>query len=432
MQPTNHQFGQTNHNAGQTQTGLRRFLGMGCLMPVLAVGLVLAMCAFAAITFVPTATVISLAPNATRTPLPRLTATALPTLTPTAGPVDAAGRPISSSSAFSPSGVVSAQDNAGNAAVAQLNSAPAPAVNPAQNGGNASSAYAPAQNNSASPYSTSPGRSSSAYNPATGSGGGTASSPFATSPQASPTSGAAKGGSGGVVLPPTASAPTATPTPAPTKIPTATPLPPTATPLPVVDAPPINETEWTFTGLRTDTSQLKRGMMLYGNLVNNAATPQELNLVTATFYDSSGNVIAERKDISAYWPGNTVPADGGSMPFQLLVNGIEGASDFDLNLGASTDSRTPRQDFEFTDVYQSYGAGGYCVDGYLHNNGNPLQEYLVITVVLYDDEDNVINFQDEQIAGPTRIVGDRAYDFRICVGSPFDDVSRYEVQAWGY
>ena len=91
-----------------------------------------------------------------------------------------------------------------------------------------------------------------------------------------------------------------------------------------------------------------------------------------------------------------------------------------------------REDFEFSEINQSYQYDNYCVDGYLRNTGSQVQDYLIVTVVLYDKRDNVINFQDEQIHNPAKVVGDETYHFKMCVPPPYNSVDRYDMQAWGY
>ncbi|RMF03941.1 MAG: hypothetical protein D6768_04620 [Chloroflexi bacterium] len=430
--------GLTSGRSAEQQSGTRRLLNLGCLLPVLGLGAMVAMCAFAAVIFVPTATVISFSPNATRTPLPRLTATPLPTLTPTASAEQVAVAGLSASSepanAARSNGFAPAQPNLPNASVpSQAPAQPGRVAKPAT-----SSAFSPVQplpayGQFASPYTPPVSANRSA-------GKSSAYAPAVATPRPTPFS---TPGKEVVILPtPGAPQPTATATAAPTQTPT--PVPPTATPAPAdnvadggdsdandavdTDEPDSN---WSFVGVRTDTTIFQNGMLVYGNMVNNSSTAQEIEQVSAIFYDARGNVVGQDNRIDAYWPGYSVPPNG-EMPFQLLVNGLSGAADFNLTLGAVSAANPPREDFEFSNLTQSYQNNSYCVGGYLSNPGSQLQEYLVITAVLYDAHDNVINFQDEPVYYPEKVVGDQTYHFKICVGPPYNDVARYEVQAWGF
>jgi hypothetical protein len=388
--------------------------------------LILTACAIGAMILMPAASLITSNRSVVRTPLPALTSTPLPTLTPTVSPNGVqAGGTGGTSSAFLPS---DAAPSSGGAAVQpqvqQANGSVNPA-RPGQTGTGSSSAYAPA-------------------NPAPGvavAQNSAANNPVPT-PFVPPTPVAAVGQPGNelvINLPPTPTA-TATTTPTPTKTPTVTPTPVSVDPGLDDDtdngddgAELANGSEnWSFVGVRTDTSQLQNGMLLYGNLVNHAPTAQEIELVNATFFDARGNVIGQDNYIQAYWPGYSVPPGGASMPFQLKVNGLSGAADYELSLAANSSSAAPRDDFEFSEVKQAFQNNSYCVDGHLRNPGSPVQDYLIVTVVLYDSKDSVINFQDEQIFNPARVVGNQTYHFKICVAPPYSSADHYELQAWGY
>jgi hypothetical protein len=64
----------------------------------------------------------------------------------------------------------------------------------------------------------------------------------------------------------------------------------------------------------------------------------------------------------------------------------------------------------------------------LRSTGDSVQNYLVIVAVLYDDQDNVVNFGDYY---EPYLESDEALNFEICVGSPNQGVARYELRAWG-
>lgn len=418
-------------NTVERRSGIRRFLAMGCMMPVFGLTLMAGLCALTAMIFMPTATLISLQPDATRTPLPALTPTSLPTLTPTAGPVEVASSALSSQ--FSPSATQPGE--AGQASP----------VGNSPDGATVSTGNAPVQNNV--PVGVNPGTQFSAPAVSNSPAKVNVNAPVNTAvPPTPPPAVGQPGNEVVVILPPTVT-PMATATPRPTF----TPTPAVATPTPAFnDAMPDNGSEqdgdyegdysdtdevdetWSFTGVRADTSQFRNGMLVYGNLVNHSATPQDIELVSAIFYDAQGNIIGQDRNIQAYWPGYTVPPGDASMPFQLLVNGLSGAADFDLNLVASSSSNAPREDFDFSDVKQMNQNSGYCLDGRLRNPGSQLQEYLIITAILYDKRGNVINFQDEQVHNPASIVANQTYHFKICVAPPYSNVDHYDLKAWGY
>jgi hypothetical protein len=226
--------------------------------------------------------------------------------------------------------------------------------------------------------------------------------------------------------------PAAIPAPIPTDTPAASPTPPipTATPAIAPMATPISEASgWSFSGVRVHTDQDENNLRVYGNFINATGTSQELLFITGTFYDAQGQVIADEESTYDYWSVPVIPP-GGRMPFELTVEGIQSAANFDLRVEAEPSNENPRQDFEFSDLYEDAAEGLYCVGGTLRNPGDRLQDYLLIVAILYDSQDRVINFND-RYADPEYAAGDDPQDFEVCVDTLSQEVTRYELQAWG-
>jgi hypothetical protein len=236
--------------------------------------------------------------------------------------------------------------------------------------------------------------------------------------------------------PPPTATPTNPPPAPPTPIPTPTgvaiaqspltPVPtdnadgsPTATPI-------VASSGWTFTNVRSYPNEDENSLVLYGNIVNNTGSLQELISIAGTFYDEQGQVVADPDDTHAYWPGYVVPP-GKSLPFELFVEGTHTVADFELIAAAEPTSENPRQDFEFKDVDQGNEDGTYCLDGELKIRGDEPEDYLIIAVILYDSQGNVVNFGDYSEFG----VDDDEVDFEICINPPNQDVARYDLVAWG-
>jgi hypothetical protein len=196
---------------------------------------------------------------------------------------------------------------------------------------------------------------------------------------------------------------------------------PTATPI-------STSPGWAFAGVRVYTDQTQGGLLLHGKAINNTGSAQELLAINGIFYDGQGQVIADQDDSYAYWPGYVVPP-GGSVPFELLVDGIGEAAKFDLSVEAEPSDESPRQDFNVSNVNQQTEDDIYCLAGELRNPGSELDDYLIIAAVLYDSQDNVLNFGDYEEFGT--IGGGDASNFEICVDRPSQDIARYEVVAWG-
>jgi hypothetical protein len=170
-------------------------------------------------------------------------------------------------------------------------------------------------------------------------------------------------------------------------------------------------------------------LRVYGNFINGTGTSQELGFITGTFYDAQGQVIAGEESTYDYWSVPVIPP-GGRAPFELTVEGIQSAANFDLRVKAELSNENPRQDFEFLNLYEDAAEGLYCVGGTLRNPGDRLQDYLLIVTILYDSQDRVINFSD-RYADPEYAAGDDPQDFEVCVDTLSQEVARYELQAWG-
>jgi len=188
-------------------------------------------------------------------------------------------------------------------------------------------------------------------------------------------------------------------------------------------------TEWSFAGVRVYNDQYEDSLLLYGELINNTQTPQALAFVTGIFYDEQGQVIADEESTYDYWPPvETIPA-GGRLPFELTVDGIHQAANFSLSVEAEESNQTPRQDFVFSNLDARTEEEAYCVSGILQNPGPELSDYLVIMLILYDNQEQVINFGDYYDLFPEGAISE--LDFEICVDPPNQGVARYDLRAWG-
>jgi hypothetical protein len=171
------------------------------------------------------------------------------------------------------------------------------------------------------------------------------------------------------------------------------------------------------------------GLLLYGDLVNETGTSQEPLFVNATFYDGEGQIVADDTDAYGYWPV-LVLAPGGRTPFELIVEGIQSAANYELSVDAQPSGEVPRRDFEFSDLHEFEDEYGYCIGGTLRNPGSQLGDYLLVVATLYDDQGRVINF-DEYYAAPEYVVGDQVEEFEVCPETYEKGIARYDLQAWG-
>ena len=209
--------------------------------------------------------------------------------------------------------------------------------------------------------------------------------------------------------------PTATETPTPTASP-----PPTVTPLPE---------GWVFSGAQISSESEEEGLRLYGEVINNTGSSQELFFISGTFYDAQGQPLPDAATID-YWPIEIVPP-GGRVPFELTILEAQTIDTFDLTVEAALSEDVPSQDFEFLAVEQTTEANSYCLSGQVRNLAGELEVYLTVVAVLYDAQDKVINFNDHYDHSPEQVISDQTMEFALCVDSFGQDVARYELRAWG-
>jgi hypothetical protein len=208
---------------------------------------------------------------------------------------------------------------------------------------------------------------------------------------------------------------------------------------PVAIAPPppssttaTSETPgWSFTRAQLYPDPNNNTLVLYTEMVNETGTAQQVIFASGNFFDGQGQVIADASTIDAYWPVEIVPA-GGRMPLELTVNGFQEAASYTLNVQAQPTDLTPRQDFEFLEVTASNNGEVYCVTGQLRNLGEPLQEYLILLISLYNSQGNMISFSHQFEPNFAAVQGDQTLPLEICIGaSNLSEVVDHGLQAWG-
>lgn len=195
---------------------------------------------------------------------------------------------------------------------------------------------------------------------------------------------------------------------------------PTVTPIP-------ETTGWSFTSIRSYSDQYAGGVILYGLLVNNTGSPQRVSYLTGTFYDGQGQIIADQLDTVEYWPIDIVPS-GEGIPFELAVNGLNNAADFELWAKSEISSQSPSLDFNITGIDQWGEDELYCLAGEVENSGNQVDDHIAVVATLYDADGNVVNFGEDYIAEPD---DEELLEFEICIDQPNANVSRHELKAWG-
>jgi hypothetical protein len=187
---------------------------------------------------------------------------------------------------------------------------------------------------------------------------------------------------------------------------------------------------WAFVNIGVYPDEFEDGIILYGEAINETGAAQELSRITGTFYDDQGNVLADANSAIDYWPIDIVPA-GARLPFEISLPGIEATARFDLAIEASAHAQPAQQNFEVLNLNQQETDFGYCFSGQVRNQGEAVQEYLVVMAVLYDSQDHVINFGEFFADDPARVIGDQFTDFDFCIEPVSRRVARQNLRVWG-
>ena len=61
-----------------------------------------------------------------------------------------------------------------------------------------------------------------------------------------------------------------------------------------------------------------------------------------------------------------------------------------------------------------------------------MQDYLIVSAALYDEQNNLVNFGDYQEFGRIGLAANQTSDFDICIPPPNHGVARYDLLAWGH
>jgi hypothetical protein len=169
---------------------------------------------------------------------------------------------------------------------------------------------------------------------------------------------------------------------------------------------------------------------VYGEAVNNTGATQRINLIAGTFYNAQGQVVVTLIQTSGYWPVDVLPS-GGRVPFEMIAPGTSDPASYTLAVQSQTSTATPRTDFEFTRQGESIGDGLYCAQAAFRNPGADLSSYLYIVLILYNDQNNVINLSEAYEPSLAEIAGGQSHDMEVCADPLGLTVDHYEWRAWG-
>lgn len=220
--------------------------------------------------------------------------------------------------------------------------------------------------------------------------------------------------------------------PMPQTVTQAVPLPaPPLTPPQISDPSVSTASGWTFSGVTQLAGLADEGVLLMGELVNGTGAPQQAVDISGAFYDAQGQLAAGDLQLVSYVPVDPVPVDA-HVPFELQVNGSDGIDRFDLNAVSQPASVAPRQDFQFSNVEEWVDdMTGYCLKGQVDNLGPPVQDYLIVLAVGYDDQGSVVNFGEYYVDTlPQSGSGAPGSPFEVCLALGGQQISRHDLIAF--
>jgi hypothetical protein len=193
---------------------------------------------------------------------------------------------------------------------------------------------------------------------------------------------------------------------------------------------PAGVSGWTFANVQTYANPYGDGMLIYGDIVNGTGSVQEIAAVTGTFFDTQGEVVSGAENVIDYWPFDVVPVEG-RLPFELTVLGSQQIADFELVVDSRPSDQVPHQNFNVANIEQLQEDGVYCLLGELENRGDFLNEYVLILAVLFDGQDQMLNFGEYYEPEPVEGLTEFPLEFDICVDVGDKTIDRYEWRAWG-
>jgi len=227
--------------------------------------------------------------------------------------------------------------------------------------------------------------------------------------------------SGGTVTPSATATANITPTPtlnAATVTPTAT-----ATSTPPGAGIVVGSTSWYF------DSELNL-VQVVGEVTNNTDVQQLIESVDGVFYSAPGVVISEA-NITGFYPQEVIPV-GGTVPFYFELEGVTSLHSSTVTVTTDISPFVTRTDLVLQEPSEQINSDGYrCFEGRVRNNGERLQNELVIIASVYDEQNKLVNFEYQAFSGGAafEVLGDRTRSYSVCVRPPH--TGRADVRVYG-
>ena len=184
----------------------------------------------------------------------------------------------------------------------------------------------------------------------------------------------------------------------------------TSTPIPLITGTPTSASSVTVTPTPTvDPSQpagldvlshqgysMNDGFYIFGQMLNNTATPMgNINITATYYYQSAGRPVVVGTKVGTTLL-DVIPAYGTTPfvigPFIALTNTHSGpVTWYDLHEEGQTASTLSRQDLVVQTGANSYSAGSWLyVRGEILNTGKTDAKFVKVVITLYDSNGNII------------------------------------------
>lgn len=167
-----------------------------------------------------------------------------------------------------------------------------------------------------------------------------------------------------------------------------------------------------------------------GEVTNNTDTQQLIETLEGVFYSAPG-VTVNPNDIIEFSPQEVIPV-GGTVPFYFELDAVTSLDNYTVTVQTDFSPFVTRTDLILQDQSERIDADGLrCFEGKVRNAGERLQNEIVITASLYDDQNNFVNFNYEAFDSGVAftVLGDRTRSYSVCVRPPHN--GRVDVRVYG-
>ena len=163
-----------------------------------------------------------------------------------------------------------------------------------------------------------------------------------------------------------------------------------------------------------------------GELYNNTDSNQENVIVTVTFYNDTGDKVAEEQVA----PVVEVVPRGVKIPFELEFQLRTAYHHYEFSVEGNPTEESPRLDLQIVSHEGSSG-DGYHITGQVSNPGDTLSTYVQIIGTLYDGAGKVVNVGYDFLAAAQLPPGGSA-PFEVVIEHPHESVASYGLVVLGF